>query len=127
MFFERPDEVMKSHLRPLYIKVDIAGKMVNRVLVDGGAAINLLHESMLVKFGKTVNQLMKANIVVTNFTGKTSISKGMIMPNVRIRTVDRVIPFVVVASKAGYNALLGREWIHGAGVVPLTLHKKLII
>ena len=127
MLFERLDKVMKSHLRSLYIKVDIAGKMVNRVLVDGGAAINLLHESMLVKFGKTVNQLMKANIVVTNFTGKTSISKGMIMPNVRIRTVDRVIPFVVVASKAGYNALLGREWIHGAGVVPLTLHKKLII
>ena len=127
MLFERPDEVMKSHLRPLYIKVDIAGKMVNRVLVDGGAAINLLHESMLVKFGKIVNQLMKANIVVTNFTGKTSISKGMIMLNVHIRTVDRVTTIVVVASKVGYNALLGRQWIHVAGVVPLTLHQKLII
>ena len=37
------------------------------------------------------------------------------------------MPFVVVMLKASYNALLGREWIHSAGVVPLTLHQKLII
>ena len=127
MLFERLDKVMKSHLRPLHIKANIAGKMVNRVLVDGGAFINLLPESMLIKFGKTVEHLMKANIVVTDFIGKTSISKGMIMLNVRVGTIDRIIPFVVVASKAGYNVLLGREWIHGAGVVPSTLHQKLII
>ena len=34
---------------------------------------------------------------------------------------------MVISSNVGYNALLGREWIHGAGVVPLTLHQKLII
>ena len=65
--------------------------------------------------------------MVTDFTGKTSKSKGIVMLNVRVGTIDRVTPFVVVASKAGYNALLGSEWIHGAKVVPLTLHKKLII
>ena len=75
---------------------------------------------MLVKFGKTIDQLIKANLVVIDFTGKTSISKGMIMLNIRVGTVDRITPFVVVASKAGYNALLGRKWIHGARVVPST-------
>ena len=73
VLFERLDEVMMSHLRPLHIKADIAGKMVNWVLVDGGVAINLLPKSMLIKFRKTVDQLMKANIVVTDFTDKTSI------------------------------------------------------
>ena len=73
--FERPDELMKSHLQLLHIKADIAGKMVNQVLVDGGAAINLLPESMLAKFGKIVDQLVKANVVVAKFTSKTSISK----------------------------------------------------
>ena len=47
--------------------------------------------------------------MVTDFTKKTSISKGMIMLNVNIGTVDRVTPFVVVTSKARYNILLGRE------------------
>ena len=75
--------------------------MVNHVLVNGGAAINLLPESMLVKFGKIVDQLIKASIVVTNFIGKTSISSGMIMLNIRVGTVDRITPFVVVTSKAG--------------------------
>ena len=34
---------------------------------------------------------------------------------------------MVVTSKARYNALLGREWMHGAGLIPSTLHQKLII
>ena len=54
VLFERPDEVMRSHLRPLHIKIDIDGKLINRVLVNGGATINLLPEAMLAKFGKTV-------------------------------------------------------------------------
>ncbi|MCI28605.1 hypothetical protein A2U01_0049807, partial [Trifolium medium] len=32
--------------------------------------------------------------------------------------------FLVVASKANYNLLLGREWIHGVGAVSSTLHQK---
>ena len=111
----------------LHIKANIVGEKVNRILVDGGATINLLLESMLTKFGKTVDHLIKANVVVSDFTGKTSIWKGIVMLNMKIGLVDRITPFVVVASKAGYNALLGREWIHGAGVVPSTLHQKLII
>ena len=45
--FERPDEVTKAHLRPLHIKALIEGKLINRVLIDGGATISLLLESML--------------------------------------------------------------------------------
>ena len=82
---------------------------------------------MLAKFGKTVDQLVKDNVVVTDFTGKTSISKGIIMLKVKVGSVYRITPFVVIASKTSYSALLGREWIHGAGVVPSTLHQKLIV
>lgn len=34
---------------------------------------------------------------------------------------------MVISSKANYNLLLGRKWIHGVGVVPLTLHQKISI
>ena len=33
--------------------------------------------------------------------------------------------FVVVPSKANYNLLLGREWIHGIGAVPSTVHQMM--
>jgi hypothetical protein len=33
----------------------------------------------------------------------------------------------VVESKANFNLLLGREWIHGVGAVPSTLHQNLAI
>jgi hypothetical protein len=35
--------------------------------------------------------------------------------------------FMVVPSKANFNVLLGREWIHGLGAVPSTLHQRLAI
>ena len=35
--------------------------------------------------------------------------------------------FMVVPSKANFNVLLGREWIHGVGAVPSTLHQRIAI
>jgi len=35
--------------------------------------------------------------------------------------------FMVVPSKANFNVLLGREWMHGVGAVPSTLHQKIAI
>ena len=42
-----------------------------------------------------------------------------------VGTVKRLTLFLVVESQANYNLLLGREWIHGVGVVPSTMHQKL--
>ena len=40
--FELPDEVTKAHLHAFHIKALIEGKLINRVLIDGCATINLL-------------------------------------------------------------------------------------
>nr|KYP32859.1 hypothetical protein KK1_046352 [Cajanus cajan] len=32
--------------------------------------------------------------------------------------------FIVTPSKANFNVLLGREWIHGMGAVPSIVHQK---
>jgi len=34
---------------------------------------------------------------------------------------------MVVPSKANFNLLLGREWIHGIGNVPLSMHQRILI
>ena len=49
------------------------------------------------------------------------------MLNIKVGSAEWLTAFMVVASKAGYDVLLSREWIHDASVVPLTLHQKLII
>ena len=39
-------------MRPLHIKVIVEGRLVNKVLIDGGAATSLFPETMFVKLGK---------------------------------------------------------------------------
>ena len=45
--FERPVVSTRLHLRPLFIQAKINGVGVNKVLVDGGANVNLLPQSFL--------------------------------------------------------------------------------
>lgn len=35
--------------------------------------------------------------------------------------------FMIVETKANYNLLLGREWIHGVGAFPSSMHQRIII
>jgi hypothetical protein len=67
------------------------------------------------------------NIVLSNYEGKTEYSRGAIQVDVAVGSMVRPTLFLVVESKANFNLLLGREWIHGVGVVPSTLHQKLIL
>ncbi|WJX55947.1 hypothetical protein P8452_41659 [Trifolium repens] len=125
--FERPDLGMKNHLKPLFIRAKVEGVGVNKVLIDGGAAVNLMPLSMLPKIGKYDCDLSAHNIVLSNYEGKTGHSRGAIQVDVAVGSIVRPTLFLVVESKANFNLLLGREWIHGVGAVPSTLHQKLML
>jgi len=45
--FERPNHQTQHHLKPLFIQAKINDVGVNKVLVDGGAAVNLLPHFLL--------------------------------------------------------------------------------
>ena len=51
----------------MHIKAIIEGKKVGRILVDGGAVINLLPLMILKKLGKAREELMTTNIVITDY------------------------------------------------------------
>jgi len=59
--------------------------------------------------------------------GKTSCSLGALQVNLNAGYDTRPALFMVVLSKAKINLILGREWIHGIGVVPSSMHQKVII
>ncbi|RYR21624.1 hypothetical protein Ahy_B03g066931 [Arachis hypogaea] len=50
-YFLWPTEKQMSRLRPLHITITLSGIKVNKVLIDGGVAISLLPERMLIKVG----------------------------------------------------------------------------
>ncbi|RYQ92421.1 hypothetical protein Ahy_B09g098646 [Arachis hypogaea] len=67
-YFLRPSGKQKSHLCPLHITATMSGVTINKVLIDGGAAISLLPERMLMKVGKHPDDLVPTNISITDFT-----------------------------------------------------------
>jgi hypothetical protein len=125
--FERPDQGMKNHLKPLFIQAKVNDVGVNKVLIDGGDAVNLMPEFLLNKIGKCSTNLHPHNIVLSNYEGETRFSLGAIQVEVVVGSITRPTLFLVVASKANYNLLLGREWIHGVRAVPSTLHQRISI
>lgn len=73
--FERPDEGMKQHLKPLFRWYQVNNVGVNKVLVDGGATINLMPHSLLKKISKYDIDLRPYNMVLSNYEG--NISKAL--------------------------------------------------
>ena len=69
--FEKPGYTMNHHLNPIFIQAKINGVGVNKVLVDGGATINLLPQSFLSKIGLIDTDLKPHNVVLTNYEGTT--------------------------------------------------------
>jgi len=125
--FERPDDLMKSHLKPLFIQAKINNVGINKVLIDGGSTVSLLPHFLLKKIGLSESDLKPHNVILPNYEGKSGGSFEAIEADLVVGTVKRSTLFLVVASKANYNLLLGREWIHGVGVIPSTTHQRLTL
>uniref|UniRef100_J3NCY2 Retrotransposon gag domain-containing protein n=1 Tax=Oryza brachyantha TaxID=4533 RepID=J3NCY2_ORYBR len=75
--FEKPDESSR-HLRPLYVKGHINGRPVIRMLVDGGATVNLMPYLVFKRMGKEDSELLKTNLTLNGFTGEPTEAKGII-------------------------------------------------
>lgn len=68
--FERTDKDMKNHFKPLFVKAKVDEVGVNKMLVDGGAIVNLMPHILLKKIGKFNTDLRPHNMVLSNHKGK---------------------------------------------------------
>ena len=64
------------HLKALYIKGFVDGKSMNKMLVDGGASINLMPYTTFRKLGKGPGDLMETDMMLNDFGGYTSKTQG---------------------------------------------------
>lgn len=106
-FFERTREGMKSLLKPLFIREKVEKETVNKILVDGGEAVNLMPHFLLEKIGKFDTDLRPHNMVLSNYKGKTRQTMVVIQVDVTVGSITRPIIFMVITSRARYNFLLG--------------------
>jgi hypothetical protein len=66
--FEKSKE-SSQHLKPLYIQGHINRKPISRMLIDGGAAVNLLPYAMFKKLGQEDDELVKTNLTLNSVGG----------------------------------------------------------
>ena len=88
IIFEKPKEKSYKHLKGLYLKGFIDGKPVNRMLVDTGAAVNLMPYSVLRRLGPSSADLIKTNVMLNDFNGQPSEAQGVlnVESTVRVHT-----------------------------------------
>jgi hypothetical protein len=75
--FEKPEE-SSQHLKPLYIQDHFNGKPISRILIDSGAAVNLMPYSIFKKLGREDDELMKTNLMLNDMGGNPMEVRGVI-------------------------------------------------
>jgi hypothetical protein len=93
--FENPHE-LGQHMKPLYIKGHLDGEPINKMLVDGGACINIMPYAVFEKLGHKESELMKTNMTLSGFFGEASEAKGIISKELTIGSKTIPIAFFVV-------------------------------
>jgi hypothetical protein len=126
LIFEKPREKNYRHLKALYLKGYINGQPVSRMLVDTGAAVNIMSYSVLHKLGHSVGDLIKTNITLSDLNGQTSEAQGVLSVDLTVGGKTVPTSFFVVNSKGSCTILLGRDWIHANCCIPSTMHQCLI-
>ena len=114
-----------GHNKALHISVKCQGYMLARVLVDNGSALNVMPKVTLSKLAIEGSHMRPSNTVVRAFDGSRREVMGEIELPIQIGLCTFEITFQVMDILPAYSCLLGRPWLHSAGVVPSTLHQKL--
>jgi hypothetical protein len=69
VIFEKPREKNYKHLKALYHKGYINRHPVNKMLVNTGAAVNIMPYSVLRQLGRSAEDLIKTNVTLSDFNG----------------------------------------------------------
>jgi hypothetical protein len=63
-------------LKALYLNDFIDGKLMSKMLVDGGASVNLMSYTTFRKLGKGPEDLIETDMMLKDFGGNASKTKG---------------------------------------------------
>ena len=72
--FDKP--IKHRHLKALYVKGLVDGKPINKMLVDGGASVNLMPYTTFRKHSKGRGDLIETEMMLKDFGGNASKTLG---------------------------------------------------
>ena len=93
--FDKPEGTSHRHMKPLYIRGHVNGKPMTKMLVDGGAAVNIMLYSTYRKLGKTPEDLIKTNMKLKDFNGNPSGAKGILNAELTVGSKTLPVSFFV--------------------------------
>lgn len=125
--FGKPTPSMTQHIKPLYIKAYMNGVLINRILIDNGAAVNILPSSTLKRLGKENEELIPTEVIISGFARHKKKARGILPIELSVGAKSTMVAFLIIDGPTSYNALLGRDWIHANKCVPSSMHQQLII
>nr|ABA98764.1 retrotransposon protein, putative, unclassified [Oryza sativa Japonica Group] len=88
--FEKPEGTENRHLKPLYVNGFVIRKPMSKMMVDGGVAVNLMPYAKFRKLGRNADDLIKTNMVLKDFGGNPSETKGVL--NVELTVDSKTVP-----------------------------------
>jgi hypothetical protein len=110
--FDKP--VKNRHMRPLYLRGYINGKPLTKMFVDGGAAVNVMPYTTFRKLGMSPSDLTPTSIILNDFAGNPSDTKGCAHVDLMIRSKTLLTTFFVIEGKGPTAYCLG-----GTGFMPI--------
>jgi hypothetical protein len=110
----------------MYLKGYINSHPVNKMLVDTGAAVNIMPYLVLRQLGRSAEDLIKTNVTLSDFNGQASEAQGVINVDLTVGSKTALTSFFIISSKSTYTVLLGRDWIHTNCCIPSMMHQCLI-
>ena len=105
--FEKPSDDERQHLKALFVKGRVDGQPISKILIDEGAAINIMPYTVYRKLGKGDQDLTKTDMMLNDFEGNVSPVKGAICVELTIGSKTLPTTFFVVSGKGAYNLLVG--------------------
>ena len=82
------------HIKPLYVKSHLNGRPVSKVLIDNGSAVNVMPLRILRALGRSINDLIETEVVVSTFTGEVSKTLGILAIDITIGSKIALLPFL---------------------------------
>jgi hypothetical protein len=96
------------------------------MLVDTGAAVNIMPYSVPRRLGYSAEDLIKTNVALSNFNGQASEAQGVLNVDLTVGSKTVLTSFFIINSKSTYTVPLRRDWIHANCCIPSMMHQCLI-
>ncbi|KAM1788034.1 hypothetical protein ACFX11_038375 [Malus domestica] len=117
MVFNRPSMSLANPLKPIYVNTHLEEVPFKRVLIDRGAAVNIIPSQAHIP----------TDLTVSSFSGAITRTHRIIPLEVDLGSKKIMLALFVVDSSSNYGALLGRDWIHQSLSVPSIPHQQITV